>query len=267
MSEFKGKKVLITGGTSGIGKIMGKLVLERKGELIIWGNNPSKINRTVAELSMFGNVHAYRVDVSSLEQIMEAAVEVKKDVGGIDILINNAGIVVGKYFHDHNHKDIADTMYVNSLAPMHVSLEFLPEMISNNRGHICNIASLAGLISNPKMSVYAASKWAAIGWSDSVRLEMKKLKTNVHITTVNPYYINTGMFDGVKSRIPILDAEKVAKRIIRAIEKNRISLSMPFSMRFIRFCEGILPIRWFDWLVGNVMGMYNTMDQFTGHKK
>jgi all-trans-retinol dehydrogenase (NAD+) len=76
------------------------------------------------------------------------------------------------------------------------------------------------MLSNPKMSVYAASKWAVTGWSDSLRLEMTQLHKNVHVTTVLPYYINTGMFDGVKSSImPILKPEKVAAKVIRAIAK------------------------------------------------
>ena len=85
------------------------------------------------------------------------------------------------------------------------------------------------------MSVYAASKWSAIGWSDSLRLEMKQLKKNIGVTTVTPYYINTGMFDGVKSIVPILNPEKVANQIIRGIESNKIFVSMPWSVGFVRF--------------------------------
>ncbi|MOA38335.1 putative oxidoreductase SadH [compost metagenome] len=137
-------------------------------------------------------------------------------------------------------------------------------MLTRNSGHICNIASSAGLISNPKMSVYAASKWSLIGWSDSLRLEMKQLKKNIGVTTVTPYYINTGMFDGVRSVIPLLKPEKAANKIIKAIENNRIFLSMPWSVRFVRFFQGLLPIWFFDWFVGKVMGIYSTMEHFKG---
>ncbi|MDR1181048.1 MAG: SDR family oxidoreductase [Bacteroidales bacterium] len=267
MSEFNGKKVLITGGASGIGKTMGRLALSRQAELVIWDIDQVKINATIAEFSTKGNVSAYCVDVSSPEQVKIFADKVKKEIGQIDILINNAGIVRGKFFNEHNHDDITKTMFVNTLAPMYITLEFLPEMIHRKSGHICNIASLAGLISNPKMSVYAASKWAVIGWSDSVRLEMKQLNTNIHVTTVNPYYINTGMFDGVKSRIPLLKTEKVAHAIIRAIEKDKTFLSMPWSMRFIRLCQGLFGVRGFDAIVGNMVGVYKTMEHFSGHNK
>lgn len=84
--------------------------------------------------------------------------------------------MVGKYFHEHSTEEIQRTMNINANAPMYITQEFLPEMIKANSGSICNIASSAGLISNPKMSVYAASKWSVIGWSDSLRLEMKSMK-------------------------------------------------------------------------------------------
>jgi short-subunit dehydrogenase len=158
-------------------------------------------------------------------------------------------------------------MEINANAPMLVSLEFLPDMISRNSGHICNIASSAGLISNPRMSVYASSKWAVIGWSDSLRIEMQQLKKNIGVTTVTPYYINTGMFDGVRSLVPILKPEKVAHKVIRGIEHNRIFVSMPWSVHFVRFSQGLLPIWLFDWFVGGVMGIYKTMDHFTGRRQ
>jgi short-subunit dehydrogenase len=205
--------------------------------------------------------------VSDGEQIRSSAARMKETHGAVDVLINNAGIVVGKYFHEHTFEDIGRTMDINASAPMYVALEFLPAMLERNSGHICNIASSAGLISNPRMSVYAASKWSVIGWSDSLRLEMRQLGKNVGVTTVTPYYINTGMFDGVRSLIPILKPERVAKRIICAIEHNRIILSMPWSMHFVRLSQGLLPIWFFDWFVGSVLGIYRTMEHFKGRRQ
>jgi short-subunit dehydrogenase len=152
-------------------------------------------------------------------------------------------------------------------SPMFVTLAALPDMIRRNSGHICNITSAGGMLSNPKMSVYAASKWAATGWSDSVRIELEEMKSDVHVTTVAPYYINTGMFDGVKSRIiPILKPEYVCRRIIRAIERNTRFRGIPFGFHFIRFCQAILPTCIFDFIFGKVVGIYHAMDDFTGRK-
>jgi short-subunit dehydrogenase len=266
VSNFRDKTVLITGGVSGIGKIMGLLALERGAKLVIWDINKQSMEDVVADFSQYGKVCGFQVDVSDAEQIENIAKQVKQQFGTVDILINCAGIVVGKYFHEHSEKDIYRTMNINTIAPMLVTRVFLNDMMTRDSGHVCNIASAAGLISNPKMSVYAASKWAAVGWSDSLRIEMNQLRKNVKVTTVMPYYINTGMFDGVQSLIPVLKAEKVARKIIRAIERNRINLDIPPVYRILRLLQGILPVCVFDRFVGDLLGIYKTMEHFTGRK-
>lgn len=266
MKDLKSKTVLITGGGSGIGKLMGKLVLEKGSNLIIFDINAENLKTTISQLSKSGKVSGYQVDVSNPEEVKAIASLLRKKQETVDVLINNAGIVIGKYFDEHSITDIERTIKINTIAPMYVTREFLPQMMQRNSGHICNIASSAGLISNPKMSVYAASKWGLIGWSDSLRLEMKHFQKNIHITTVNPYYIDTGMFSGVRSLVPVLKPEKVAKQVIRAIERNQIFLTMPWSMRFVRLSQGLFPVWFFDWFVGKVLGMYSTMDHFEGRK-
>ena len=151
---------------------------------------------------------------------------------------------------------------------MVIAQQFLPKMIERNHGHICNIASAAGMISNPRMSVYAASKWAVIGWSDSVRIELKQMKSKVRFTTIAPYFINTGMFDGVKSRIfPILNPEPTSRKIMNAIERNKNFKGIPFGYHFIRFCQALLPTSIFDYIFGEVVGIFHAMDHFTGRQK
>ena len=255
MSHIEHKKALITGGASGIGKIMGRMLLEKGlGTLVIWD-----INETML-------LHAV-VNVMHTEAVLEAANLLNTEIGGIDILINNAGIVVGKFFTDHTHEEIDRTMMINCSALMHITKALLPGMIAARQGHIVNIASAAGMVSNPKMSVYAASKWAVIGWSDSLRLEMESIQSNVKITTVTPYYINTGMFDGVKSRIiPIVKPETAARKIISGIESNKLFVRMPGIVYLLPFIKGILPVRWFDLIVGRWMGIYTTMKDFKGRK-
>jgi short-subunit dehydrogenase len=267
--KFENANVLITGGASGIGKIMGRMALEKGAScLIIWDINPQTIATAVSELSKIGKVKGYIVDVSRNELVVEGYNKVVSECGEVDILINSAGIVTSnKTFDKQTADEIVRTININTIAPMFVTRAMLPGMIARNRGHVCNITSAGGMLSNPKMSVYAASKWGAIGWSDSVRIELQDMKSDVHFTTVAPYYINTGMFDGVKSRIiPILKPEYVCKRIIRAIERNKSFRGIPFGFHFIRFWQFILPTRVFDWLFGEVMGIYHTMDNFTGRK-
>lgn len=269
MNPFENKTVLITGGASGIGKILCRLFLESKSTVIIWDINTEMMEKTKNELSHLGSIHCFQVDISQKSEIIETAKLVEEKIGIVDVLINNAGIIVGKFFHEHTQADIEKTMEINAYAPMFITHAFLNGMIQKNDGYICNIASSAGLISNPKMSVYAASKWSLSGWSDSLRLEMIELKKNISVTTIMPYYINTGMFDGVKSKlIPIQDPEHVALKIFKSISKRKNFVTIPgFIYHLTRLSQGIFSTRVFDWVMRYVFGIYKTMEHFTGRKK
>lgn len=268
--KLENSNVLITGGASGIGKIMGRIALEKGAAcLVIWDINPASIEAAKAELGKLGKVAGFVADVSDNDAVMDAYAKTIAECSEIDIVINNAGIVTSnKTFDKQTPEEITRTININTIAPMLVARAFLPDMLRRNRGHICNITSAGGMLGNPRMSVYGASKWGAIGWSESMRIELQSSKSNVHVTTVAPYYINTGMFDGVKSRVfPILEPEYVAKKVMKAIRKNTVFAGIPFGFHFIRFWQGILPTRLFDIIFGEWFGIYHTMDNFTGRKK
>lgn len=267
MTRIKEKCVLITGAGSGIGRIMGRLALKRGArKVIVWDLNEQNISASLAAYAAPERTAGYRVDVSDPQQLTDTYARTVAECGEVDILINCAGIVTGnKTFAEQTFGEIRRTMEVNATAPMLLARLALPGMIARNAGHVCNIASAAGMISNPRMSVYAASKWAVIGWSDSLRIELQEARSGVHVTTVAPYYIDTGMFRGVRSRlVPILDPEKTARKIIRAIERNRNFRGIPWSFHLIRLAQGVLPTSWFDRIIGQWAGIYHTMDHFTG---
>jgi all-trans-retinol dehydrogenase (NAD+) len=211
------------------------------------------------------------VDIAERGAIERAAAKVIADHGGVDVIINNAGVVRGTYFWEQeNERDTEFIMKINALAPMFITHEFLKGMIEGKRpSRIVNIASAAGTLSNPKMSVYASSKWALIGWSDSVRLELKQEHhDNVLVTTVCPSYIATGMFEGVKGPLmtPIMQPDYVVNRVWNAMRVGKPMLMLPWSVHLSKVLKGILPQSWFDAIAGNIFGVYNTMDKFTGRK-
>ena len=272
MSKLTNRNVLITGGASGIGKRMGMRFLEEGARnVIIWDVDEDKLYETAAEWQRQGyeNVLAYVVDVTDTENVDDTALDVLEEVGGIDILVNNAGVVVGKNFEDHSANDIDLTIDVNVRAVMQVTRAFLPAMIRRGRGHIVNIASAAGLIPNPKMSVYAGSKWAVLGWSESLRLELEAKYHHLNVTTVTPGYIDTGMFEGVTSPMlmPMLKPDEIVSRIISAIKKNQIIVRAPWSVYLAPILRGILPTRVFDFVVGEFLGVYESMATFSGKPK
>ncbi|MBL6750797.1 MAG: SDR family NAD(P)-dependent oxidoreductase [Nevskia sp.] len=272
METVAGKKVLITGAAMGMGKLYAQLaVREGAAAVVLWDINRAELDKTAAELlAQGGKVHAQLVDVSKLEAIVAAAAEVRARIGNPDVLINNAGVVRGKLFWEHDQlRDTWLTMSINALAPMYIAREFLPAMIENRASEqrIVNIASAAGLISNPRMSVYCASKWSCTGWSDSVRLELEQCgHRHVKVTTVNPTYISTGMFEGARGMLltPILTPEYVTARVWAAMKRGRPRLILPWTVYLSSALRGLLPLRWFDWLANHVFGVYKTMDTFKG---
>ncbi len=172
----------------------------------------------------------------------------------------------GKALLDIPDEKIERTFAVNTLALFWMVKAFLPGMIERRKGHLVTIASASGLIGVPKLSDYGASKWAAVGFDESLRMELRKLAPAIRTTVVCPYFIKTGLFEGAKSRfprlLPILDEEEAARRILRAIERDEKKLLMPGVVRTLPLLR-LLPVSWFD-AVAKYMGINASMDDFKG---
>ena len=271
-----GANVLITGAAGGMGRMYAeRAVAERAASVILWDRDAAALGRTADELGSTSRgrtrVQSFVVDVGDLGAIAKTAQKVRRDGGNPDVLINNAGIVRGnRYFWEtDNGEDTRPTMQVNALAPMYITREFLPGMIADGYrpSRIVNIASAAGTLANPRMAVYAASKAALIGWSESLRLELEQADhSNVKVTTVTPSYISTGMFAGARGPVltPVLEPEFVVDRVWRAMLDGRPLLELPWSVGFSRALRGLLPTRVFDRVVGDGLGIYRSMERFTG---
>ncbi|OBK16907.1 SDR family NAD(P)-dependent oxidoreductase [Mycobacterium asiaticum] len=271
MQSVKGLNVLVTGAAMGLGKLFAtQAVKEGAAAVVLWDANEAALKETAAELEAAGGtIHFETVDVTSQDVVGEAAERVRASVGTIHVLFNNAGIVRGNgYFWENDPRDYMLTMQVNSIGPMVVTREFLPAMIeSNTHCRVVNIASSAGLNAIPRMAAYAASKWAAIGFSDSVRLELEQAGyEQVKVTTVCPTYINTGMFDGAKGILftPMLEQEDVVEATWTAMLKGDPFVVMPWTSKMNKVLSAVLPIRLRDLYLRRV-GVYNSMDDFKGH--
>jgi len=272
-SFYQNKKILITGAASGIGKRFAEKVYrlaDADVELILWDLNAEQLNALRDDLTVNGqaNVHITGINITDQERIYLESEHLKKENQLPDIIINCAGIVVGNYFHRHTMQEIENTLRINTLGSMWVVHAFLTAMIERGSGHVVNIGSASGYIGNPRMSVYASSKWAIHGWSESLRIEMNRLKTGVKITTVIPSYIDTGMFRGVKAPVltPILKTDQIVDKMLRGIAAGKTEIRAPFIVHFVPFLKAILPKKVFDWLAGNVLGVYRSMDTFQGRK-
>ncbi|CAL1288191.1 unnamed protein product [Larinioides sclopetarius] len=199
--DIKGQTVLITGGGCGIGRLLALRFAQHGARIVVWDLNLNGAQETVKMVKdQGGEAFAYRCDVSQPQAVYDAAAKVKQEVGKVDILVNNAGIVTGKRLLDCPDEKIKKTFEVNSLAHFWTCKAFLPDMMAENKGHIVSIASLAGYTGAVRLTDYCASKFAAVGFEESLRLELHVEGYNEIISSVVcPYFINTGMFDGVNS--------------------------------------------------------------------
>lgn len=273
MRSVQGKTVLVTGAAMGLGKLFAtRAVREGAAHVVLWDLDESALKDTAAELeAMGGSVHLYVVDVSTRTKVAAAAKQVRAEVGDVHVLVNNAGIVRGKaYFWENDARDVDATMQVNALAPMHVAREFLPAMVTaGEECRMLTLASSAGLNAVPRMAVYAASKWAAVGWSDSVRLELEQAgHDHVRVTTVCPTYINTGMFDGAKGILftPMLEQNDVVDASWKHMLDGEPFVILPWTSRLNKVLSGVLPVKLRDvWL--RRVGVYTSMAEFTGRER
>jgi short-subunit dehydrogenase len=272
VKSVQGKTVLITGAAMGMGRLFAeRAIAEKAAKVVLWDVNEKVLDKTLEELSGGEvEVYGYYVDVSNLEEIQATAEAMRAEIGDVEILVNNAGVVRGNgyFWESDSARDTKLTIDVNTLAPMYVAREFLPGMIAGSgEARLLNLASAAGFTPNPRMAAYAGSKWAVIGWSDSVRLELKQAGiSHVKVTTVCPYYVNTGMFDGAKSAplLPILDPHDVVEEAWSGMCSGGSFVILPRTVILSEMLKGLVPIGVRDFIADNIIGVYHTMEDFKG---
>lgn len=261
---------LVTGAGSGIGKLVAMKLAKLGAKLVLVDIDSVSNEKTANEIMANGGfARTFTCDLSDQAKIYAVADEIKRTVGNVQILINNAGIVTGKKFLESSDSAIERTFKVNTLAHFWLGKAFLPSIIEKNHGHVVTIASMAGFFGNAGLCDYCASKFAAVGFDESLRNELVRLgKNGVNTTVVCPYYINTGMFDGVKtSVIPLLEPEYVADKIVEAILTNQKILMLPKLMYFMYALKGLLSPEVSNCLGNGVFKTANDMDGFVGRTK
>jgi len=265
--SVENKVILITGAGSGLGQLLSVEFAKLGAIIVAWDINETNLNKTKKLVEETGSkCFNYIVDVSKKSNIYEASKKVREEVGFVFMLINNAGIVTGKDFLELKDEEIELTMNVNAMAHIWSCKAFLPEMVQRNEGHLVSIASLAGNVGVNRLTDYCASKFCAVGFEESLRLELFANNSNVKSTVVCPAYINTGMFEGVKSLIPLLDPKYVVEKIVDSILKDQMIIVLPRSMYFMLILKQILPSLSGANLV-KVLGVDTSMNQFVGRNK
>jgi all-trans-retinol dehydrogenase (NAD+) len=256
MSALKGKKAVVTGGAMGFGFYTCKRLLEEGVEITIWDLSEGAMKEAKAELDKLGGpVHYYPCDVSDKDRVFELAEQAKKDMGRVDILINNAGFTRMGFFTEIPLEQTLRVLEVNINGLLYSTYALLPDMLERNSGHIVNVGSIGSFSSSPGMVGYFTSKYGVLGMSDTLRLECKmKGKTGVHVTSVHPAVAGTGMFEtekkatGFSARLtPVIEHDDVARLIVeRGLKKKAPVVVVPRYMYILRALVGLIPVSWMD---------------------
>ena len=269
-SRFAQSRVLITGAAKGMGAAMAKGAIERGADTVVaWDTDADSLRELARELSHSpARIITDTVDVSSATAVSRAAAGVIDAIGGIDVLINSAGVISGKHLDELSVDDIQRTFGVNTLSLYWTSQAFLPGMLQRNRGRIVTIASAAGLAGPAQQTDYAASKHAALGFTEALRAELRARRSDVTTLTVAPFYVNTGMFAGVQSSSPLLpiqDQDKTVATILNAIESRRREILIPATVHLVRWLRLLPPVA-FD-QIADWFGINKSMQHFVGRQE
>jgi len=238
--DLKGKCVLITGGSRGLGLVLAREFAGEGARVAICARDPQELERARRDLSSRGaEVFALPCDVTDRAQVAELVEVVTRRFGRIDVLVNNAGVIQVGPLEVMTLEDFEQAMAVHFWGPLYVTLAVLPQMRGRRDGRVVNVSSIGGKIAVPHLVPYSASKFALAGLSDGLRAELSK--DNVAVTTVIPGLMRTGSprnatFKGkhrdeyawfsISDALPVtsIQAERAARQIVAACRRGQAEL-------------------------------------------
>ncbi len=267
MKQLSGKVAVVTGAAMGMGKCISELLLKEGCHVALVDINQDALGEAEKEFSLKGTCKSYVCDISDSKEVLALAGKIETDMGKVSVLVNNAGIVFAKGLLEMQEEQIKKILDVNLASMFWTTKAFLPGMISNREGHVVNIASAGGILALPNLAAYCASKFGVIGFTDSMRQEMKKNRYKIGFTYVCPNTVGTGMFEGSKmvTGTKELDPFDVSRKVIGAIKKNQAALAIPsIPVKFLTpLSKLILPVKVMDFL-NRLLGMWSVNDSWKG---
>ena len=240
--RWDGSVALITGASRGIGRAVARAAAERGAQVGLISRSQDELDAVLKEVGGRGAVSV--ADVSRRDDVERAIAELQGVLGPVDILVNNAGI--GQYgpFVDEPVDNFERLIRVNYLGTIYPMKAVLPGMLERGRGHIVNVASIAGRIGAPFESAYSASKFAVVGLSEAVAIEVGT--KGVGISLIDPGPVETEFFETrgtpySRSTPKPVSAERVARDVIRAVEKNKLETFIPKWLGMAAISRLVMP--------------------------
>ena len=268
MKSLAGKRVLITGGARGVGLALARAFGAESAVVLLSDLDDEALEAARGELEGRGvSCRSYHLDVTDLGSIEAAREKIHEEVGPIDVLVNNAGVVYGGPFLDVPVERHLATYRVNVDGVVAMTHAFLQDLLLAKEGHLVNVASASGFVGLPYGSSYASSKWAVVGFSESIRLELKKSgHHHVGVTAVCPLYVDTGMFEGAAPpRLTrFLKPEELGQKVLAAIRDDDAYVLEPWLAKLTPVLAHALPKKLSD-LLAEIFGATTSMQSWKGH--
>ncbi|HEX9254615.1 MAG TPA: SDR family NAD(P)-dependent oxidoreductase [Candidatus Angelobacter sp.] len=257
LRELQGQTVLITGGSRGLGLALAEEFAQAGARVAICARDEQELARARQKLEDLGAlVCAVPCDVSKPEEVDILINSVTRNMGKIDVLVNNAGMISVGPILSQELKDFQEAMDVMFWGTVHPTLAVLPQMLTRGSGRIVNIASIGGKVSVPHLVPYGCAKFATVGFSEGLHAELKRF--GIHVLTVVPGLMRTGshlnaQFKGrheaefgwfaVSGTNPLVSvsAQRAAKKIVNAICGNRAELVIGWQAKLLVEIHGIAP--------------------------
>ena len=255
--RIKGKVVLITGGSRGLGLVLARQLANKGAKVAICGRSEKTLREASRDLSARTKEHiSIPCDVTDPQQIKRMVQQVKGNLGSVDILINNAGNIQVGPMDTMTEEDYVSAMKVHFWGPFHAMNEVLPDMMKKGKGRIVNIVSIGGKVSFPHLLPYNTSKYALSGLSEGMSAELKR--HNIKVTTVYPGLMRTGSprnidvkgqyekeyaWFKISDSLPFvsMDVERAAGQIIKAMKEGSRTLTLSIPAKLAVAAHGIAP--------------------------
>ena len=244
--QLKNKRILLTGATGGIGKHIALLLARKGANLALVGRHANKLEELANEIkNKGGNASVIVADFELAGAAKRVAAEAQQKLGGIDILINNAGIQDFIQFEDQSPERIAQIIQTNVTATLQLAHAVLPTFKAIGQGHFVMIGSILGSLGFPYYASYCASKFAVHGFSQALRREL--VDTNIGVTYIAPRGVNTSLNDAsalamlAKTGGNLDEPEKVAAIVVNALEQEKQEVFIGQPESFFAWLNGVAP--------------------------
>ena len=258
---FRGRRALITGGSGGIGAAIAGLLVRQGAHVFLTARRADRLEQTVAALRGVARDRDQQIDqavadVAVAAQVAEAVKSCELRLGPIDLLVNSAGISRPGYVEETPLEAFRAQIETNYMGTVHAVQAVLPRMVSRRGGWIVNLSSMAGLKGVFGYAAYSASKFAVVGYSEVLRVEL--VRHRIGVTVVCPPDTRTPMLEGesplrpyesayLAARGTVLEPEQVARAALRGVERRKFLVVTGFESRFLRRANGLAP-GMIDWM-------------------